>query len=248
MKKTAFRLVLAVMSIVMCAALAYAVERSEPVFTVSSDMADVAAEVLLDGDAYVNSFGASKAEKQRVLHMVQSYVDSVTSESQTPTVKGSVIHSGRSNEQVKLVLVRSDEAYTDDEIADLSAEAGSTVESINNFLVSKLSYDESCSEVSMTAKGALSTGKAVCAGYANAFSVLAERAGIKFVKVRGYIDDAYHVINVIEGGFAVDVTANADQNNRCLMISLEDYCDLFGFAPEINVSTAFELKYNQNNL
>lgn len=251
MKRVVFRLALAVMSIVMCAALAFAVEKSEPVFTIDSDMADVAAEILSDGDAYVNSYGTSKADKQGVLHLVQSYVDSVTSESQTPTVKGSVIHVGRSDEQIKLVLVRSDEAYTDEEMADLSAKAGNTVESINNFLVSQLSYDDSGNEISLsspsaTAKGALSTGKAICMGYANAFSVLAEHAGIRFVKVRGYIDGEYHVLNVIEGGFAVDVTCNDDNNNRYLMISLNDYCDMTGFKPEISFDTAFMLKYNPN--
>lgn len=251
MKKIVFRLILVVVSIMICATLAFAMDKSEPIFTMSSDMMDVAVELLSDGDAYINAYGSSKDEKQGALRLVQSYIDSVSSSSQTPIIKGSVIRSGQSDEQIKMILVRSDEAYTDSEMAELLSKAGNTVESINNFLVSQLSYDDSGDEISMssasaTAKGALSTGKAVCMGYANAFSVLAEQAGIRFVKVRGYIDGAYHVINVVEGGFAVDVTANDNNNNRFLMVPLADYCDAVGFRPEVSFDTVFGMKYNSD--
>lgn len=237
-----------IMIATMCAQPAFAEDRVEPVFTLDSDMADVAAELLLDGDAYVDSCGSDEASRQKVLRLTQSYVDSVMSLSQTPSVKGFVSHNGQASEQIKLVLVYADDGYTDEETADLSSKAGDTVEAINNFLVSHLSYDDSGdvmtpSSTSATAKGALSTGKAICMGYANAFAVLAERAGIKSVKVRGYTNGEYHVLNVVEGNFAVDVTWNDARNNRYLMIPFDDYCETTGFEPEISVNTAFELKY-----
>lgn len=248
MKKAITRAVLFAVIAAMCVQYASAADRAEPIFTMDSDMADVAAELLLDGDAYVDSYGSSEADWQKVVRLTQSYVDSVMSVSQTPTVKGFVSHSGQANEQIKLVLAYADDGYTDEEIADLLSKSGNTVEEINNFLVSQLSYDDSgdvmaLGSTSATAKGALSTGKAICMGYANAFSVLAERAGIKFVKVRGYINGVYHVLNVIDGNLAVDVTWNDARNNSYLMIPFDDYCNTTGFEPEISVSMAFELKY-----
>lgn len=250
--KRAASAILSATLVMACAVPAFAAEREEPVFTMDSSMVDVAAELFVDGDAFISSYGSSMDDKRTAFRMVQSYVDSVTTTSETPTVKCVIAHNGKEDEQVRFSLIYPDGGYTDEELDALLAEAGNTAESINNFLTARLSYDRSgdavsASSPSATARGSLNTGKAICMGYTNAFSVLAEHAGIKFVKVRGYVKGEYHVLNVIEGGFTVDVTFNDNTNNRYLMAPFDDYCNATGFTPEINIDAAFRLKYGSSN-
>lgn len=245
MKKAVILFVLLVMGFITPA---LAAERTEPTFTLNSNMAEVAAELLHDGDAYINSCGSSLEDKRSAFQLTQSYIDSVTSTSQTPEVKCHIYSSGQANEYMKLELFYAEADFTDEELADLSVKAGNTAQSINKFLTARLAYDYSNEPLTMasapaTAKGALTTGKAICMGYANAFSVLAEQAGIKFVKVRGWVKGEYHVMNVVEGNLAVDVTWNDNSNNRLLLIPFENYCKAIGFVPEIDIQTAFDLKY-----
>lgn len=245
------KIVSAILSIVIvmaCATPAFASERAEPIFNMGSNMADVAAELLYDGDAYINAYGSSREGKSSAYQLVQSYIDSVSYASQTPEVRCYIYNSGQPNEHLKMELIYAEEGFTAEELADLSAKAGNTAQSINKFLTSKLSYDysgevTSMSDSSATAKGALSTGKAICMGYANAFSVLAEQAGIRFVKVRGWVRGEYHVMNITEDWRAVDVTWNDNSNNRYLLVPFETYCKSIGFVPEIDINAAFELKY-----
>lgn len=227
---------------------AFAAERGEPYFTTGSDAAKIAAEVLYDGNAFVSSYGTSKADKNQVLNAVQSYVDAVSDTSATPMVKGSVVNSGKPNEQMKLVLVPADDGFTDEELVVLTAKAGESVQSISSYLCRVLSYDYSVKSVTAkspqtTAKGSIAGGKAVCQGYANAFAVFAEQAGIKSVKVRGYREGVYHVLNVVEDGFAVDVTYTDSSGDNYIMVPFEDFCKATGFKPVVDFETAFEMKY-----
>lgn len=229
---------------------AFAAERAEPAFTVGSDPAKIAAEMLYDGNAFVSSYGTSKADKNQVLNLVQSYVDAASAASTTPTVKGSVLNSGKPNEQMKLVLVSGENEFTEAELQTLTSKAGKTSESIGNYLCKSLSYDKSAASkklsmtsAQVTAKGSLSGGKAVCQGYANSFAVLAEQAGIRSVKVRGYNEGVFHVMNVVDGGFAVDVTYTDSSGENYIMVPFEDYCKETGFRPVVDFKTAFELKY-----
>jgi len=162
---------------------AFAAERIEPAFFASSDPAKIAAEVLYDGNASVSSYGTSKSEKSQVLNAVQSYVDAVSASSTTPTVKGSVVNSGKSNEQMKLVLISGENEFTKTELQGFSARAGKSAQSIGAYLCQTLSYDDaaaskklSLSSPQATAKGSLSSGKAICQGYAISFAVLSEQA------------------------------------------------------------------------
>lgn len=229
---------------------AFAAVRVEPHFTMNSDPAKIADEVLHDGNAFVFAYGTSKAEKNQIINDVQSYVDAVSASSMTPKVKGSVVNSGKSNEEIKMVLVYGQDEFTERELRGLTSKAGKTVESISAYLCGELSYDRaatskklSADSPQVTAKGSLSSGKAVCQGYANAFTILAEQAGIRSVKVRGYNDGVFHVMNVVEGGFAVDVTYSDSSGKNYIMIPFAEYCKRSGFEPIVDFELAFELKY-----
>lgn len=229
---------------------AFAAERAEPAFAADSDPAKIAAEILYDGNAFVSSYGTSKSEKSQVLNAIQSYVDAASASSTTPTVKGSVVNSGKSNEQMKLVLVSGENEFTQTELQGFSARAGNSAQSIGSYLCQALSYDStaagkklSLSSPQATAKGSLSNGKAICQGYANSFAVLAEQAGIRSVKIRGYRDGVFHVMNVVDGGFAVDVTYTDSSGDNYIMVPFEDYCKATGFKPAVDFETAFALKY-----
>ena len=84
-------------------------------------------------------------------------------------------------------------------------------------------------------------------GYANLFTLLAEQAGFQSVKVRGYVDGVYHVMNVVlasDGTYmAADVTFNDSSNNSWSLINFSTYCEKINFVPAIDVETAFALKY-----
>lgn len=231
---------------------AYAAERQEPVFAGGSDPASIAAELLSDGDAHVQSYGTSMAEKRKVQDSVQAYIDAASSTSATPIVKASIIQNGTPGECLKLKLVSIDNEFTSAELKDLSAKAGNTASSISNYLCGRLSYDSSAatkhlsqSSKQATAKGSLQSGKAVCQGYANAFALLADNVGIKSVKVRGYDSKGiFHVVNVVENGFVCDITyTDSNGGAKYFMVPLQVYCEQTGFRPAVDFETAFELKY-----
>lgn len=216
----------------------------------SSDPAKIATEVLSDGNAFVFAYGTSKAEKNQVVNDVQSYVDAVSVFSMTPKVKGSVVNGGKSNEEIKLVLVYGEDEFAADELSSLVSKAGKRPHSIANYLCKALSYDKTAAgkrldanAPQVTAKGSLFSGKAVCQGYANSFTILAEQAGIRSVKVRGYNDGVFHVMNVVEGGFAVDVTYSDSSGENYIMVPFAEYCERSGFEPVVDFDTAFEMKY-----
>lgn len=243
----------AVLSLVVSITPAFAAKRVEPHFTMSSDPARVAAEVLYDGNAFVFAAGTSTSAKNKVVNDVQSYVDALSVSSMTPKVKGSVVNSGKSNEEIKLVLVYGEDEFTEAELQALASKAGKTAESISTYLCGVLSYDHaaanrklSADSPQVTAKGSLSGGKAVCQGYANSFAILAEQSGIRSVKVRGYNNGVFHVMNVVEGGFAVDVTYSDGSDESYIMIPFVEYCEQTGFEPVVDFDTAFELKYGQS--
>lgn len=209
----------------------------------------VAQELMESGEVSISTSGTDTEFKKSLMAEVQAYVDAVSITSATPEVKGSVILDSEQNEEVKFSLVSYDDEFSANELKALSEEAGGTVDSINEFLCKSLSYAEAQTEsLSLdsspaTAKGSMNNGQAVCEGYANAFAILAEYAGIKSVKVRGYVRDILHVVNVTDGGFVVDVTWNDKSGNRYLMIPYREYCEISGFVPMVDYKTAFVLKY-----
>lgn len=183
---------------------------------------------------------------------VQAYVDAVSATSETPIVGVTLSSSGN----ITLTLYEISDNYSTEEVVGLSNKAGDTVESISNWVCDKMDYDHAAAENSstlsqkssqLTAKGAVTTGKAVCQGYANTFTMLADNAGFQTIKVRGYVNGVYHVLNMVmtDGGLkVVDCVVNDSSNNRALLISLEDYIKMTGFTSIIDVQAAFALKYN----
>ncbi len=209
----------------------------------------VAQELMEHNEVSINTYGTDLEFKKNLLAEIQAYVDAVSVTSTTPKVKGSVVNGGGQNEKAQFSLIFYDTEFSEIELEALSSKAGSTEDSINEFLCESLTYaDIGGSKISLesspaTAKGSIENGEAVCEGYANAFSVLAEYAGIKSVKVRGYTGDIPHVVNVIDGGFVVDVTWNDKSENRYFMVPLSEYCEMTGFVPIVDYETAFFLKY-----
>ena len=209
-----------------------------------------AAQMLMATDeVFIGTFGTDMESKRAMMMDVQAYIDAVSFTSETPTVKATVIDKDKVNEKMRLSLSTMDEGFIASELEALSSRAGDTEGSINDFLCATLSYpdedfqDISLSSVQATAKGSLKSGKAVCMGYANSFTVLAEGAGIRSVKVRGYIKDTLHVVNVVDGGLVIDVTWNDKSDNEFFLIPISEYCDKTGFVPVVDYQTAFEMKY-----
>lgn len=211
---------------------------------------EIAAQVLIASDEVcIDTFGTDTNAKRSMMMDVQAYIDAVSVTSATPTVKAVVFDGDTENEQMRLSIVYPDDGFNEDELEALSDQAGFTASSINDFLCKSLSYYEgdfqhlSLDSPQATAKGSVKNGEAVCMGYANAFTVLAERAGIKSVKVRGYVNGTLHIVNVVSGDLVVDVTWNDKTDNRFLMMPISEYREITGFTPEINYDTAFRLKY-----
>ena len=63
------------------------------------------------------------------------------------------------------------------------------------------------------------------------------------MKVRGYNGGVFHVMNVVDGGFAVDVTYSDGSGENYIMVPFAEYCERSGFEPVIDFDTAFEMKY-----
>lgn len=119
-------------------------------------------------------------------------------------------------------IIEADMTYVEKEIA------------INNYLCETVEYDTYAAEYflqtgyistdivnSFNAYGALNYGKAVCGGYAQAFKILCDEAGITSIIVTGTLDGVGHEWNrvLIEGKWLeVDVTNNdkKDLSNNVL--------------------------------
>lgn len=233
----------------------FAADKIEPRFPINCKKTDIVAELFTDGDAVVSSYGTDMKYKQALLQEVQSIVDAVSTTGTTPVVKGQVSNQGKPNETTHFFLVNADDDFTPLEIGTIINHAGNTSQEINSYIVENVAYDYSVSSNSglklndpiSTAKGALTNGLGICQGYANAFSLIAEEAGIKNVKVRGYLNNGYHVINVVDfmGEFmAVDVTSNDTTfSDDYLMIPFDDYCLKANFRPTVDVAEMIDFKY-----
>lgn len=243
----------AIINKVLCAILALCtvLAISSTAFAADNISMTLVKELFLNEKAEITV--ASVEEASAVRREVQAYVDAISTKSETPTVEASILKSSMT---LKLSLSSTTEEFTEEELKSLCSSAGTAVESIDAFIKGKLSYDKEAAANSkaltlassqLTAKGALSTGKAVCQGYANLFTLLAEQAGFQSVKVRGYVDGVYHVMNVVlasDGTYmAADVTFNDSSNNSWSLINFSTYCEKINFVPAIDVETAFALKY-----
>jgi|GEM_PF-5204483 len=96
------------------------------------------------------------------------------------------------------------------------------VTAINNYLCSTISYDYSLQR--NTCYDAIYNGKSVCQGYANAFYMLANSAGVETEFVIGTAGGAEHSFNrcLINGEYYyVDVTWNDAMNNAYLLMSYD---------------------------
>ena len=235
----------------------YAAEtRIEPRFTLKSPTEDIAIELLIDGDAFISTYGSDMRTKQNLLSQVQCVVDAISTTGTTPTVKGGVSNNNKPTEVTKLYLVTPENDFTPTEMLSVLAEAGNTIESINSFLCDRLSYAHnvvsdtlSLSDDVANAKGCLTNGEAICMGYANAFSMLAEEAGIKNVKIRGMVGDMYHVMNVVEVEdqlLVVDCTFNdSTYSIKYLLITIDEYCRQVNFVPAVSPDSMMKLKYGE---
>jgi transglutaminase/protease-like cytokinesis protein 3 len=82
---------------------------------------------------------------------------------------------------------------------------------LHDILMNNLEYDYEYSESSYTLEGSLRTGKAVCQGYALAFSMLLDMTGLENHVIIGVADGGLHSWNcvVIEGTkYYIDLTWN----------------------------------------
>ncbi|MEG0737045.1 MAG: transglutaminase domain-containing protein, partial [Longicatena sp.] len=80
---------------------------------------------------------------------------------------------------------------------------------------------------SFTAYGILINGKGVCAGYAGAFKLLADDAGLKNVVVTGYLQGslphAWNRVSLDEEWYTLDTTNNDNEYYKNGLFNLSDY-------------------------
>ena len=170
-----------------------------------------------EGQIQVESMG----QASDIWRIVDAYIDAIstTSETQTSTalVTDFVMDMTLSSEH--------NAEFTPAEIGAMQEEAGSNATSISGMI----------------------TGKAICQGYSNLFTILADNAGIENIKVRGFSGGDYHVMNVvrIDGKlYAVDATFfDSSADNVWVMLDWQSYCSLARFTPVIDIELAFSMKY-----
>lgn len=201
-----------------------------------------------EGQIQVESMGHASD----IWRIVDAYIDAIstTSETQTSTalVTDFVMDMTLSNEY--------NAEFTPAEINAMREEAGSTAASISAFVIDQFDYDVdllatpekmTSSHTSSTAKGGMITGKAICQGYANLFTILADNAGIENIKVRGFSGGSYHVMNAVRINgklYAVDATFfDSSADNVWVMLDWQSYCSLARFTPVIDIELAFCMKY-----
>lgn len=179
----------------------------------------------------VSSSAVTLDEGKTLLHEHQAYLDAVSISSTTPKIHAK-LYKGDYQEEVE---------YFEEEAIELPQ--FTALEDIVQYVYDSLEYDYTFT-VSSAYEG-LRTGKGVCQSYANLFTMLCEQAGIKNVKLRGYTDSQFHVINIIEGGIVYDTTWG-DTDERWCGMSLEDYCAKANFVPSIDWKTAWDMKYPES--
>lgn len=143
--------------------------------------------------------------------------------------------AGKQEEIITKVMEITAEIISED-MTDLEKELA-----INEYLCNTIEYDEEALDNaiendfiyvderyndSFNAYGALINGKCVCAGYAAAFKLLAEEAGLETIVVTGFLDGSYaHAWNKvnIEGEWqVVDVTNNDTDYLKNALFNLPD--------------------------
>lgn len=245
MKKFITRFVLIIAAIMALTAMASAAD-----FETDTSALDIAAYLMLSGECTMNYGETDTARACELKREIQEYVDAISVESETPTVTTTLLKPVDAPSYLRFTLTRKSESNLTD------IDAGSSIVSINQFICERLAYDHdaaanvkslSLSSSSLTADGALNTGLSVCQGYANLFAILAEAQNIQVIKVRGYINDEYHVVNMIHIDDAfkiVDVTYN-DANGRLDVpaLTIEEYQAQTGFVFELDYQAAFSAKY-----
>lgn len=233
-----------------------------PPLSIGSEPQVAAERLIRDGSVWVSL--SSPLDMEAAINyrsLVQAYVDAVSSESETPVVRMTLWKKTDDN-RAEMVLGNTSEAsqFPEEELEKICKKAGDTVVEINKYIRKNLTYDSEAaadgkrlklSSPQVTAKGGLSAGKAVCQGYANLFSLLADQAGIESVKVRGYVGDVFHVMNVVrtdDGNMVVDTTVNDSWGKDwALLVPLEEYCKKVNFHPIIDPEIALTMKYGEKN-
>ena len=164
-------------------------------------------------------------------------------------VELSFSHSGDALEAAKQIFNESLSkafTYAPDNADDLETEVF-----INDYLVSHCEYDPDA-EMCHSAYGALVGGKAVCDGYAHAFQLLCNKAGIACSVIEGTSDfnedkDTGHMWNCVQVGgdwYNADVTWN-DINKTQFFCERYFYLNIDD--KEIKTDHRFSPMYNGNN-
>lgn len=127
----------------------------------------------------------------------------------------------------------------------------SNLEKYNNITSSRVTELSICMP-----DGVLNNKEGICSGYANLMSVYCEKLGIPCIKVRGYLNGVYHVMNFVylkENGvvdwYAVDnLFSLKKKNNPNLIMKIENY-QKYGFKyDEDIVEKIKKLKYSELEL
>lgn len=176
-------------------------------------------------------------------------------ECQTPLILG-ISHINISSDGTKISITYEDDVKTyqkkqkeveqkvSEIISSLISEGMSELEKelvIHKYMCEHISYDGEALENakmnqmkkadkvyrdSFTAYGALINGKAVCAGYAGAFKLLADKAGLENIIVTGSLEGGlsheWNKVNIDGAWYVVDVTNNDTQFYPNALLNLSD--------------------------
>ena len=142
--------------------------------------------------------------------------------------------------QQRAIMARVDEII-DEIITDGMTELEIQI-AINDFLIKHATYDFAALENaalnnfmfvdpeyydSFTAYGILINGVGVCSGYADAFTLIADRAGLESVIVTGYLrgnlPHAWNRVNINDEWYTIDVTNNDNETFPNAFFNLSDW-------------------------
>lgn len=142
----------------------------------------------------------------------------------------------RKQEEILLKVMEITNEIISEDMTDLEKEL-----SINEYLCANVDYDEDALNNAMendfsyvddqfrdsfNAYGALINGKCVCAGYAAAFKLLAEEAGLESIVVTGFLDGslghAWNKVNIDGEWQIIDVTNNDTDYLKNALFNLPD--------------------------
>lgn len=126
------------------------------------------------------------------------------------------------------------------------------VEYVNRYLIENVDYDLE-NENAWSAYGSLLDGRAVCSGYANAFTLIMEELGIPVVEVVGYNNKSKHNWNkvYIDGEWLnIDVTFNDSTGDidRYLYLTDAEMVELGYTFNSVEVNKVIEYKYRELNI